>query len=190
MNQPCLPVLAAALAFAAAALAGAGAARAQTASTPLSGVTVAAPSPVLPKVVSTYPEAGKAIPPGAVILKVTFDQKMNPDGWDFGKGQDRYPQCLDRPRLLSDEKTFILLCTVGGAGHFSVSFNGTAAGGFVNLAGQRATPSTLDFATTDDPSVSTIADAMKAAGLKADEGPVMEAQATPDPDKPRPTPSP
>ena len=73
---------------------------AQTASSPtrLSGVTVMAPAPALPKVVSTFPEEGKAVAPGALILKVTFDQKMDPGGWDFGKGPQAYPDCLDRPR--------------------------------------------------------------------------------------------
>ena len=96
---------------------------AQTSSSPtrLSGVTVVAPSPTLPKVVSTFPEEGKSVAPGALILKVTFDQKMNPDGWDYGKGKDAYPNCLAHPRLLPDEKTFVLLCTAGPDGRFSVS---------------------------------------------------------------------
>ena len=157
-------------------LAAATPALAQTSSSPtrLSGVTVSAPEPTLPKVVATYPAAGKAVAPGALIVKVTFDQKMDPDGWNYAKGQDTYPQCLARPRLLPDEKTFVLLCTVPGDAHFSVAFNGTADGGFVNLAGQRATASAVDFTTDDSKSVATIADAMKAAELKPDEGPVMD----------------
>lgn len=159
-----------------AALAAGGGAVAQTASTPvpLSGVTVAAPAKTPPMVVSTYPEAGKSVTPGALVLKVTFDQKMAPDGWDYAAGAERYPQCLARPRLLADEKTFVLLCAVGANTRFSVRFNATAAGGFQNLAGQRATPSELDFSTNDDQSVATIDDAMKAASLKKDEGPVMD----------------
>ncbi len=158
----------------------AGPALAQSVSSPsttVRGITVAPPAKVGPKVVSTFPEAGKSVQPGAIILKVTFDQKMSPDGWDYGKGQDRYPNCLARPRLLSDEKTFILLCTAGPNTHFSVQFNSTDQGGFINLAGQRATPSGTDFTTLDGASLSTIADAMKAAGLKADEGPVMDEKA-------------
>lgn len=149
---------------------------AQTSSSPtrLSGVTVVAPSPTLPKVVSTFPEAGKSVAPGALILKVTFDQKMNPDGWDYGKGQDAYPNCLAHPRLLPDEKTFVLLCTAGPDGRFSVTLNSSGQGGFENLAGQKATPAAFDFGTDAEKSLATIADAMKAAGLKADEGPVMD----------------
>ena len=161
----------------------AGAARAQTASTPppsaLSGVTVVAPAKEPPKVVATFPEAGKTVQPGALILKVVFDQKMNPLGWDYDRGMDRYPKCLAHPRLLADEKTFVLLCTVGGARRFSVSFNAAAKGGFQNLANQRAVPSGLDFATADGASLSTIEDAMKAAGLKPDEGPVMDDKLAP-----------
>src|SRR5262249_39789904 len=68
-------------------LAAASPALAQTSSAPtrLSGVTVMAPAPTLPMVVSTYPTDGKAVTGGVLILKVTFDQKMAPDGWDYGK---------------------------------------------------------------------------------------------------------
>jgi hypothetical protein len=151
---------------------------AQTASTPthLSGVTVVAPAPTLPKVVSTYPEEGKSVAPGALILKVTFDQKMDPDGWDFGKGANAYPDCLARPRLEPDEKTFVLLCTVGPKSSFSVTLNGSSQGAFENLAGQKATPAAFNFTTDGEKSLDTIADAMKAAGLKADEGPVMDVK--------------
>ncbi len=149
---------------------------AQTSSSPtgLSTVVVAAPAKTPPKIVSTFPAAGKKVTPGALILKVTFDQVMTPDGWDYAKGTDAYPQCLARPRLLADEKTFVLLCTAPPNSSFSVAFNATRSGGFENLAGQRATGGTVDFSTDDGRALSTIADAMTAAGLKADEGPVMD----------------
>jgi hypothetical protein len=142
--------------------------------TPLEGITVTPPSKSPPKVVSTFPKAGDSVAPGALILTVTFDQKMHPDGWDYAKGADRYPNCLARPRLLPDEKTFVLLCTAGPQTRFTIRFNGSQAGGFVNLAGQRATPADLDFTTKEGASLSTIDEAMKAAGLKPDEGPVMD----------------
>jgi hypothetical protein len=151
---------------------------AQTSSSPtrLSGVTVMAPAPVLPKVVSTFPEDGKSVAPGALILKVTFDQKMDPDGWDYGKGADAYPECLARPRLEPDEKTFVLLCTVGSKSRFSITLNSSGHGGFENGAGQKATAAAFNFTTDDEKSLASIADAMKAAGLKADEGPVMDVK--------------
>ena len=151
---------------------------AQTASTPtrLSGVTVTAPAPTLPKVVSTFPEDGKSVAPGALILKITFDQKMDPEGWDYGKGTDAYPDCLARPRLEPDEKTFVLLCTVGPKSSFSVALNSSGQGAFENGAGQKATPASFNFTTDDQRALATIADAMKAAGLKADEGPVMDVK--------------
>jgi hypothetical protein len=151
---------------------------AQTAASPtrLSGVTVVAPAPTLPKVVSTFPEDGKSITPGVLILKVTFDQKMNPDGWDFGKGAAAYPDCLARPRLEPDQKTFVLLCTVAPKSSFSVTFNSSGKGGFENEAAQKATPATVDFTTGDDKALISVAEAMKAAGLKADEGPVMDVK--------------
>lgn len=176
MIRPALPVLAIlAMALAAPALA-----QTQSAPTPLSGVTVTAPAPTLPIVVSTYPADGKTVAGGVLVLKVTFDQKMNPGGWDYGKGSGAYPQCLDRPRLLSDEKTFVLLCTAPTGAKFSVTLNqdSSGKGGFENLAGQKATPATLNFATGDSEALASIPDAMKAAGLKPDDGPVMDAKPT------------
>ena len=149
---------------------------AQTSSSPtrVSGVTVVAPAPTLPKVVATFPEEGKGVTPGALILKVTFDQKMDPGGWDFGKGADAYPSCLARPRLEPDEKTFVLLCTAGPGGRFSITLNSSGQGGFENQAGQKATAAAFNFTTNEEKALGTIADAMKAAGLKTDEGPVMD----------------
>ena len=101
---------------------------------------------------------------------------MDPGGWDYGKGAAAYPDCLARPRLEPDQKTFVLLCTVGPKSSFSISLNGSTQGAFENEAGQKATPATFGFTTDDEKSLATIADAMKAAGLKADEGPVMDVK--------------
>jgi hypothetical protein len=142
--------------------------------TALSGVDVVAPSKTPPSIVATYPVDGATVMPGALILKLTFDQRMNPDDWRFDRADGGYPSCLARPRLLPDEKTFVLLCTVGGAGKFSIQMNGPGAGGFANLANQRAKPLLLQFSTEDGASLSTIKDAMKSAGLKAEDDPVMD----------------
>ena len=126
--------------------------------------------------IDTFPADGKTVAPGVLIVKGTFDQKMNPDGWDYGKGSDAYPQCLDRPRLLPDEKTFVLLCTAPSKSKFSMTFDASGSGGFENLAGQKATMASLSFITDDGKSIASIADAMKAAQLKPDEGPVMDSK--------------
>jgi hypothetical protein len=143
-------------------------------STPLSGIVVVPPSKEPPSIVKTYPEAGATVMPGALVLKVIFDQRMNPGDFRFDRAEDRYPSCLARPRLLPDEKTFVLLCTVGPSGKFSVQMNGPGAGGFANLANQRATPLLLHFSTQDGASLSTIKDAIKSAGLKDEDDPVMD----------------
>jgi hypothetical protein len=142
--------------------------------TPLSEVVIVPPSKDPPAVVSTYPAAGAVVSPGALVLKVTFDQKMRPEDWRFDRANQRYPSCLERPRLLPDEKTFVLLCTVGGDGQFEVQLNGPGDGGFANLARQRAKPLLMAFSTQAGASLSTIKDAMKSAGLKDEDDPVMD----------------
>ena len=142
--------------------------------TPLAGVVVSAPSKTLPTVVSTYPAADATVKPGVLVLKLTFDQRMNPAAFRFDRGGDRYPSCLARPRLLADEKTFVLLCTVGPSGKFSMQLNGPGDGGFANQADQRATPMLLQFSTQDGLSLASMKEAMKAAGLKDEDDPVMD----------------
>ena len=51
--------------------------------TEVSAFTVYPPT-LPPKVLVSYPADGAAIPPGVVVIKVTFDQKMQPTGFDFG----------------------------------------------------------------------------------------------------------
>jgi hypothetical protein len=142
--------------------------------TDLSELVIVTPSKKPPAVVATYPAAGAVVQPGALILKVTFDQKMRPDDWRFDRAGERYPACLARPRLLTDEKTFVLLCTVGGDGKFEVQLNGPGAGGFANLAKQRATPLLMTFSTQAGAALSSIKDAIKSAGLKDEDDPVMD----------------
>jgi hypothetical protein len=153
-----------------------GAAAPPPAPTALSGVVVTPRAKQPPSIISTYPAQGAVVMPGALILKLTFDQKMNPDDWRFDRAEGKYPACLDRPRLLPNEKTFVLLCTVGGAGKFSIQMNGPGPGGFANLADQRADPLVLEFSTQDGASVSTIKDAIKSAGLKDEDDPVMDSR--------------
>jgi hypothetical protein len=142
--------------------------------TTLSGVVVAAPSKQLPAVISTYPAAGAVVTPGVVVLKITFDQKMTPGAFRFDRSEDRYPSCLARPRLLPDEKTFVLLCTVGPDSKFAMQLNGPGDGGFANLADQRATPMVLRFSTKDGLSLASMKEALKSAGLKDEDDPVMD----------------
>ncbi len=142
--------------------------------TALSGLVVAAPSKEPPSIVATYPADGATVTPGALILKLTFDQRMNPDSFRFDRAEGSYPSCLARPRLLPDEKTFVLLCTVGGAGKYAIQMNAPGAGGFVNLANQRAKTLVLRFSTQDGASLSSIKEAIKSAGLKDEDDPVMD----------------
>ena len=146
-----------------------------SAPTQVTGVIVTTPAKEPPSVVSVYPAAGAAISPGALVVRITFSQRMDPGAWRFEKSADaRYPQCLARPRLLNDEKTFVLLCSVGGQSQFSMTLNGPGDGGFVNQAGQRALPYELKFSTTDGGSIGSLQDALKAAGLKPEDDPVMD----------------
>ena len=115
-----------------------------------------------PKVTATYPAAGQALSAGVLVLTVTFDQQMEPGGFSITPtAGGEALQCLKTPRLLSNGKTFALLCTAQEKKRYALAFNAQPKGGFANLADQRATPSTLEFSTTDADGPRNIADAMK-----------------------------
>jgi len=143
--------------------------------TDVSGITIS-PVTTPPKVVATFPAAGQALAGGVLILTVTFDQKMAPDGFDVTPAAGgEAPPCLKRPRLLDDDKTFALLCTTDGGKTYALAFNAGSQGGFANVGDRRAQPSTLTFTTTTaGGGPRSIAEAMKQASLKSFDVPIQE----------------
>ncbi len=124
-----------------------------------------------PSVQSTYPAAKATAPYGVIILKIVFDQPMTPDAWAYGRapGGD-FPDCLEDPRLLSDKRTFVLLCNVAANRTYAIQIN--PAPRFASLNGRSARPYTLTFSTSG---VITRAlhDALQQAGLTDNDDPVM-----------------
>ena len=156
----------------------AGIAEAQTAHAPsqgptaLEGVEVAV-SKNSPSVVSTVPKAGSTVDPGVMILTVTFDQHMDPDGWRYAKGANgEYPDCLAKPRLLGDSKTFVLLCTTLSNRNYAVRFNEPEEAGFTGVGHRSAVPFELNFTTAKGHPVSSLPQALTVAGLHDDDSPV------------------
>jgi hypothetical protein len=145
--------------------------------TPVSPVTVMPPTQK-PKVVATWPANGEAIAPGVLVLKVVFDQQMTPRDFAYGLGAggDKL-NCLKTPRLLNDNKTFVLLCTTLPGETYAVALNPDAPGGpaFSNVAENRAEPGALTFTTGTGEPVTKLRDAIKAAGLGDLDMPVEEA---------------
>jgi hypothetical protein len=126
-----------------------------------------------PKIVSSFPAAGQVIAPGALVLHITFDQKMDEKGFAFAAAPGgRMPACLKTPRLLNDEKTFVLLCTTTHEAAYSLIFNAAPQGGFANIAGTRAAAAGLAFATDDEDGPRDLEAALKAAKLTADDVPI------------------
>jgi hypothetical protein len=125
-----------------------------------------------PTVVSTYPNAQEPVASGTVILKIVFNQPMTPDAWAYGKSPEGdFPHCLAEPRLLSDQRTFVLLCNVDQPNRtYAVEIN--LAPRFVSADGRSAKPYTLKFTTNDD-ITRGLHDALKQAGLDDSADPIM-----------------
>jgi hypothetical protein len=138
------------------------------------------PATNAPKIVKSYPAAGQALQAGILVLTVTFDQPMVKTGFDFGWAPASPSlSCLKTPRLLDDNKTFVLLCTTEPHKNYSLTFNAQPQGGFENVAEHRADPATLAFNTTDGDGVENIHDAMKAASLRDLDMPIQDTPALP-----------
>lgn len=138
---------------------------------PVAGVTVEAPRPP-PKLVRAYPAAGSTPPFGVLVLTLAFDQPMDPASAPAVAGGDA-PECLPTWRLLPDAKTFVLLCSLRSGQAYRVAFP-PGSNGFRST--QAKAPDALELAFTADPDKPEIslADALKSAGLKPEEGPVMD----------------
>ncbi len=124
-----------------------------------------------PSVRSTYPASEGSVPAGVVILKVVFDQPMTSDAWAYGpSAEGDFPPCLETPRLLSDQRTFALLCSLPPKHTYAVVINFSPR--FAAAGGRTAKPFTLKFATSDafTPSVH---DALLQAGLTDADEPIM-----------------
>jgi hypothetical protein len=138
------------------------------------------PSTQAPKIVKSYPAADQALQAGILVLTVTFDQPMVKTGFDFGYAAGAPPlACLKTPRLLDDNKTFVLLCTSEPHKTYSLTFNAQPQGGFENVAEHRADPATLSFKTTDGDGAEDIHQAMKNASLREIDAPIQDTPELP-----------
>ena len=134
------------------------------------------PATAAPKMVRSFPTGGQALSAGVTVISVTFDQPMLKTGFDVGPAAGgETPHCLKTPRLLNDNKTFVLLCTTEPHKAYTVAFNARPDGGFRNLGEHRAAPSTLAFTTTDPDGPRDVHEAMKAAKLTDLDMPIQDS---------------
>jgi len=140
------------------------------------------PATAAPKIVHSFPAAGQALQAGVTVMSVTFDQPMLKSGFDFGPAPGgETPPCLKTPRLLDDNRTFVLLCTTDPHKSYALTFNAKPEGGFVNVAEHRAEPATLAFSTTDGDGPRDLKTAMKVSGLRDIDVPIQDDPARPTP---------
>jgi len=138
--------------------------------TPVQDVIVIAPKD--PKVVATFPADGASIASGTVVIKIVFDQPMTPEAWAYDRAKTGvFPDCLARPRLLPDKRTFVLLCSLAADQSFAMKING--APGFVSAAYRAVPPFQIRFSTTDASTLS-LHDALQQAGLTDADDPIMD----------------
>jgi hypothetical protein len=137
--------------------------------TTVEGVVVPGGPP--PKVAASYPADGAAVPAGTLVLKIVFNQAMTADGWSYGQSQgEAFPHCLARPRLLGDQRTFVLLCSIAPHSAYAIEINAPPV--FKSAIGRSAKPTVLRFSTTET-GPRDIHDALVLAGLTDVDDPIM-----------------
>ena len=125
-----------------------------------------------PKVVASFPAEGGVVAAGVLMLKITFDQPMKPDAWSYGHAdQGAFPNCLARPRLLADGRSFVLMCDTAPHMDYAIAIN--AATDFASDKGRAAHGTVLRFSTSDE-GVFNVHDALIQAGLTDADEPVMQ----------------
>jgi hypothetical protein len=138
--------------------------------TGIQDIVVLAPKDL--NVVSTYPKEGQSIAGGVMILKIIFDQPMTPEAWSYSPtDKAQFPSCLARPRLLNDNKTFVLLCSLAVETTYGLQIN--AAPDFVSTAGRAVPAFRLNFTTSSSTPTLNMQDALAAAGLTDADDPIM-----------------
>lgn len=131
----------------------------------------------IPQLVASYPADGASLPGGVVVMKLVFDQPMQDGGWSYSPSPEgAFPDCLARPRLLEDRRTFVLLCSLPLTTKFAVRVNG--APDFTGASGKSAPAQSLIFETTDR-RTTALQEALKAAGLSLEDDPIMGKDAAP-----------
>jgi len=124
-----------------------------------------------PKVVASFPADGGIAPAGVLVLKLVFSQVMDADGWSYARSADgAFPDCLGQPRMLGDQRTFVLLCTVAPHQRYAVQINATRS--FAADHGRSARPTLLHF-STGEAGVFDMHAALKQAGLSDADEPIM-----------------
>jgi len=124
-----------------------------------------------PKVVQSFPGDGAEVAAGVLVVKIVFDHAMASDGWSYGRSdQGEFPLCLAQPRLLGDNRTFALLCSVAANRKYAIAVN--PGRGFVSADGRAATPVLLRFSTTET-GPRGMHEALLEAGLTDADEPIM-----------------
>jgi hypothetical protein len=154
----------------------------------VSGVTVTI-SREIPKVVSSYPGQGASIAPGILIIRITYDTRMQGQSWSYVTSRDGdYPECAASPRLLDDHKSFALICRTLPKKTYALWFNHGDYQNFTSISHRPAAAYELKFTTSDADPVWTLQDAIKAdPGLPPGSNPAeAEGKRRPGEDAPDP----
>lgn len=115
-----------------------------------------------PKIVSTFPAKDAVIPPGVVVLRVTFDRPMACAG-AFGDDPPLQNPCPGRRQhmLLSyDRLTVRTACVIEPNTRYGAWISNTGDADFISLTGAASSQYELRFSTSAAAPVATVCEAL------------------------------
>jgi hypothetical protein len=123
-----------------------------------------------PVVVDSFPRQGAQVAPGALRVRVSFDQPMSCFSEVMVDGGPGDPCEPDGSWTLPDRESWSMVCRFPPGTPVRISFRRIDGQGFVGLSGRRAAPYVLDFETSEGPPASL------AEAAAADPGPPGEGR--------------
>jgi hypothetical protein len=118
-----------------------------------------------PRLVSTYPTKGQVVRPGLLVVRLTFDLPMACQG-ALGAGFFQLNPCADgRTQIWTvsyDRLNMRVLCRLKPKTSYGLWINQRSVEDFKGLGGRRPDAYQLNFDTSDEAPVATVADAVNA----------------------------
>lgn len=115
-----------------------------------------------PKVVSTFPADGQVVPPGLLVIRVTFDRPVACSGGlaDDPPLPNPCPASIQPMVLSYDRRTVRTVCLVDPNRRYGAWLSRSWDNTFMSLQGVQAEPFRFGFATSGDPAVTNVCGAL------------------------------
>lgn len=115
-----------------------------------------------PSVVSSHPGPGAVVPPGVLVVRLTFDQPMACYWAVTTDSEDDDPCTPSGAWELPGRRVFRMRCRLRPSTSYVIHFGAVQGHDFFGMSDRKAEPYSLSFSTSADPPVRALSDALAA----------------------------